>query len=530
MTSGFLSGLKGRIAAFYPSPRKALLLAFIFGFGVRLIPELLSYPHPIGFDTIYYGWMLKEGVVWTHWSGVFSSWLFYGLTIPLYNIVLGDPFLFLKGVMPVLFGLTSSGVHYLATRGLGWSTRKGLFAAAVFSLQVAALGISWHFYRNVLGLALLLFAIPWIMKDRLSFKSAVVFCGLAVLVVFSHEYSAVLLLTSVFVLVASHLLKGRAREAVKGLGVAVPACTLFLATVFLRVYPFVQASDSNVLMAFQSEGHYSGPLFFMTDYLNVADTVQHYPTYLDLAASVLSLFIVMYVAILPLAVVGFFRDRVLDVWLVLFCIGAFGCLALPFFALDYWNRWMLMLVFPLTYYAANGFVRVLRTNKPLMASIWRLGSFRVSRKAAKGMLSISLISGLIFMSSPMFWGVTGVFCLPTTVVYMPTTMQCNAVPLCDVDETVNVLRWVNSEMDGDLCFLTHDAFYYWTQLSINEELPIIFFKNDVLDAVDLANEHGYNHFWLLWWNVDIGWYGFTVPDSFREIYSSGRISIFEYHS
>lgn len=34
--------------------RTAFFLLFMLGFVVRLIPEVLSYPYPIGFDTVFY--------------------------------------------------------------------------------------------------------------------------------------------------------------------------------------------------------------------------------------------------------------------------------------------------------------------------------------------------------------------------------------------------------------------------------------------------------------------------------------------
>ena len=77
MNPGILGEAATRLGAFRPSPRTGLLIAFVVGVVVRAIPELLSYPYPIGFDTIYYAWRVREGVVWVHWSGVFSSWLLY---------------------------------------------------------------------------------------------------------------------------------------------------------------------------------------------------------------------------------------------------------------------------------------------------------------------------------------------------------------------------------------------------------------------------------------------------------------------
>ena len=56
----------------------------------------------------------------------------------------------------------------------------------------------------------------------------------------------------------------------------------------------------------------------------------------------------------------------------------------------------------------------------------------------------------------------------------------------------------------------------------------MFFKGDVQAAIYLASLQGYDHFWLVWWGEDIGWYAFTVPESFTEVTSFGRISVFEY--
>ncbi|MCW3985551.1 MAG: hypothetical protein NWE91_03965 [Candidatus Bathyarchaeota archaeon] len=516
------------LSAFRPSVRTGLLMAFAFGVAVRAIPELLSYPYPIGFDTIYYAWRIEEGVVWAHWSGVFSGWLLYALLVSGYSLLRVEPFLLLKIAMPLLFGLNVCGVYYLATKAFNWSARKSLFAAGLFSFQVAILGISWHFYRNMLGLGVLLFTLPWILKDKLDLKSLALFSVLSVLVVFSHEYGSVLLFVSVLGVAASHLLRARGRTALKVLAATLPAAGVFVVSVFPIISPRYSVVQSNVLRVFQSQGHYSGLLRFFTNYLSVVDTVQYYPTYLDLAASVASLFALLYVAILPLAIVGFFRHPAVDAWMILLCVGAFGCLVLPFFALDLWNRLMLMLVFPLTYYAANGFVRVLHSVKPVAVSFRHFGSLKVSKRVAKGLVLASVVCGFVFMTSPTLFGRGGVFGLPTTVNYLPSTMLSNAVPLSDVDGTVEAFRWVDVTMDGSSCFLAHDALFYWARFSLDEQHTIVFFKNDVFGAVSLAAERGYGRFWLVWWNTDIGWYGFKVPQGFEEVFSAGRISVYEY--
>jgi len=494
-----------------------------------MIPELLSYPCPIGFDTIYYAWRIKEGIMWTHWSGVFGSWLLYGMLIPPHGLLSADPFLLLKLTMPLLFGLNSGGVYYVATNVFDWSTRKSLFAAGLFSFQVAALGISWHFYRNMLGLGLLLFTLPWIAKKELKLRSLVQFSVLSILVTLSHEYSAVLLFACVLGIVVSNFRSQprTLRQALRILASVSSVAVVFIGTVYFRAYPLAVA-EPEAISALHMRGHYSGPLFFATNYLEVLDTVQYYPTYFDLFASVTTLFLVLYGALLPVAIVGFFRNKVSDLWASIACIGAFGCLVTPFCALDYWNRWMFMLVFPLTYYAANGFVKILQSSKAVTLPIPRLGLLGISKRTAKGLVLMSVVSGFVFMTSPMFYGVSGVFGIPTTVVYLPTTMLCNTVPLNDVDSVIEALQWVNTTMNHNSCFLAHDAFYHWAKFSLDKSLPIVLFKDSISRAVDLAVQRGYTCFWLLWWSTNIGWYDFDVPNCFTRVFRAGRISVFEY--
>ena len=80
----------------------------MFGFLVRLVPELIAFGSPVGFDTVDYAVVMKSGVVWANWGSFFtSSWLLYGLTVPVYAVSGVNPFVLLKLVDAVnkLFNL-----------------------------------------------------------------------------------------------------------------------------------------------------------------------------------------------------------------------------------------------------------------------------------------------------------------------------------------------------------------------------------------------------------------------------------------
>ena len=146
---------------------RLLLACLSIGFFIRLVPELLAFPLPIGFDTIYYAYVMKSGVIWAHWSTFFSStWLLNALTVPLYTLTQVDPFMLLKVVAPLLYGLNVAGIYWFARKSLGWSQGMSVLASIFFSLQLASLRISWDLLRNTLGLGILLFAISYVKEVK----------------------------------------------------------------------------------------------------------------------------------------------------------------------------------------------------------------------------------------------------------------------------------------------------------------------------------------------------------------------------
>ena len=503
--------------------RKGFIVSFVFGFLVRLVPEILSFPHPIGFDTVFYAARIESGVVWYHWTSVFSTWLLYAVLIPAYQVVKVDPFLLLKFAAPALYALNACGVYFFARKALNWETRKALIAAFFFAFQLASLGISWHFYRNMLGLAMLLFALPLIgdVKTKTAFG---LFFLLSLFVVFGHEYASVTLFAVILGLVVSRWLKRRGMVPWKVLADVIPALAVFLTIVYLRIFPVPFHIDTNVIRVHDTFEHSLGGM--LVDYLSVANPIESYPTYLHLVSHVFSLFALLYLVWLPLVLVGFFRDKILDGWTTLLLIGSFGCLVVPFFALDLWCRWMLMLVYPFTFYAVNGVWRVLKSG-PCVSGLKWMGWMKISRRNAVGISLVTVLLGSLFMTWPLISGRYGLFGGATTWKYFPSTMQSSSVPLQDTEGTVKAVEWLNRHMTDGSCVLVHDAFFYWTELYLHKNHVVIFFASNLEAASNLALENGFNSLYFIWWNEDIGWYGFKVPSDFVSVFESGRISVFQ---
>ena len=79
--------------------KKVLLACLSIDFLTRLVPELLAFPYPIGFDTIYEN-VMKDGTIVANWSQLLTStWLLNAFIVPLYAVMQEDPFLLRKNLV-----------------------------------------------------------------------------------------------------------------------------------------------------------------------------------------------------------------------------------------------------------------------------------------------------------------------------------------------------------------------------------------------------------------------------------------------
>jgi hypothetical protein len=513
-----LDGLAARFRSF--SGVQALGVVFLAGFLVRLVPELLAGATPIGFDTVYYAAVMKSGVVWAHWSSFFTStWLLNAFTVPLYNVTMADPFLLLKVVAPALYGLNVAGVYWVGKKMLGWDVKLCLAAAGLFAFQLAALRISWDLLRNTLGMGLLLFALPFVGKIG-SKRDFAVFALLSLLAVFAHEYAGVALVAIVLGVAAWHLMRRRFGRAV-GLTVLafVPALSVFLAGIYLRFFPIKYTATTTALATSEAS---VGRFKFFANYLATNDLVFSYVGYMDLLIDVAVLFAFLYLSYLFLVWKGYFRNGVLNVWTGLLLIGSFGCVVWPFFALDFWSRWMFMLVYPFTFYAVNGLSRLFRGFNDARG---RIGGF--SRKAVYGALGVTVLLGSVYLATPLLMntGQIGVFALPYVATHF-SSAPC--VPYQDVEGVSQAMAWLDENMGYNACVLVNHVFVHWERLYLDESRLTVQFWHDAGLALDDALGHGFGSVYLVWWNRDIGWYDVSVPNGFVPLRNFGRISVYEF--
>lgn len=516
----------GRIFSTKLTDNKALLACLSIGFLVRMVPELLAYSTPIGFDTISYAVVMKSGIIFPNWGTFFTStWLLNAFIVPLYSLTQVDPFLILKIVGPLLYGLNVAGIYWFARKNLGWSTTMGIAAGIFFALQLATLRISWDLLRNTLGLGLLLFAFAYI-KDIKSNRGLAIFGVLSVLSIFAHEYAAVTLIFVVLGLAVWRLVRGRTDLSKRLLLGVFPALSIFSADIYLRIIPIHFPSiASNIINSGDAVLAHPGRLFFLVNYLNVQTSVESYGSYSALAVSVGALFALLFLPYLYLVIKGFFKNRILTLWTGLLLVGAFSCLVTPFSAPEYWSRWMFMLAFPFTFYAIYGL-------KKLLGPVQRKGSSLITKLSSNRRITLMILLtfslGIAYLASPIIivYANASVPSVTRTYYYFSDSPS---VPNQDVNDVIRAMGWLNGKMDSSSCVILHQSYQSWGELYLDNSHSIVTFQNkDVNAAVKTALVKNFSTVYFVWSNVPLGWYNVSVPNSFSDLQDFGSISVYVY--
>ncbi|PLJ76883.1 hypothetical protein [Infirmifilum sp. SLHALR2] len=174
------------------TPRRAVTLAFLTAFLLRLYPELKYWPWHIGWDTVEYTAHLQDFLeklnpfTAYHWMGAMRN------IPPLLDILLALPaklagaWLTFKAYPPLAYGALAAATCIYAAR-LSGDWRKGYAASALSSLYILNLRISWDYQRQHLGSILL---VATLAAFDTANPAPLAKASLLVLTAMSHEVTA----------------------------------------------------------------------------------------------------------------------------------------------------------------------------------------------------------------------------------------------------------------------------------------------------------------------------------------------------
>jgi hypothetical protein len=339
-------------------------------------------------------------------------------------------------------------------------------------------------------------------RKAMKWKNYVVLSLAMILVALSHQLVSVLMLGVIALTVVNSLFHKAFGNSIKLIAVSLPAVSYFF-IVYLN----------GVLQA--------GLLDYSTNVGSVLASWTGFASYQSMLISTGGLFLYCFLLMLPLALIGIWRLRnlQLDSWLFF----SFILMLLPIASVSPY-RWVLMLTYPLAFFATDALGR-------LRAIKWKRCKLNVRRIAvlylvlSTAVLSFGYIS--ITPNHPFEY-----FNPESFNVYsyqIPTSMLQNTISITDCKDAVNALQWFKKNENSSSLLLTHTVFYGWALLTINESRVRNYGFDAPEQAANAAAQEGHSQLFIIWWITGHGWYDQpTLPSLFKEVYSSGNIAIYGY--
>ena len=490
-------------------------LAIALPFIIRLIPEAIAWPYPLGFDTLGY---YIPAMRW--WINPFSgqslpmdilglfktAGLFYVLAVGFNRYLMPDPFIAVKLLGPVLIGFVSLSAYFYGRLSLRWDFRKALFASLIATLYFVGLRISWELYRNMLGVVFL-FAALTALEVFIGVRRYLLVGAFTLLTFMSHQITSVILLGVLILRSLWLCTRGESGEA--------------------KVH-FYLSAFAGVLLLYQLYSPQLG-----RPVIPVAITGFHLS--LEASTYVLGFLAYCFIFLLPLALLGLKMDRgiAINSW-TLVCL----LLLVPVFiggvaSVPLWFRWPLMLVYPLSFYFADGFDKAMRFR------CWRSPSGFMVKISAIGLVAlIALTSGYYLISYPEHP-------FPYFSQYNPylryiqsSTLQ-NSISIQDVPSLLRAIDASSSLLGDGAALVVHEAVYVWAVNRLGPEVRLVPVKepgylsvkpestSKAIEQIALMNYYSGYRVYTIWWINGSGWYTMSrLPASFKLIESTGAFGVY----
>ena len=464
------------------------LAAFLLPLAIRAIPEIIAGPYPIGYDTIasYVPFMhtWASGNFLHYASTVLGGSLIFAIFGTIYTTTGIDPVFIVKVAGPFLYGTLGISEYIFARRYMLWSSRRSLLLVLIASIYFVSLRVSLDLMRDTLAMAFLFFTLT-VGKDLKSKISSVEFSSLLLLTIITEALVGALVLSLALIQTISHSGVRSAR--------------------FVAIIPGI-ALFAGLLMGFQRAG------------VQIVSSAIHTVP----APNALAFAFYIFIPIIPLVVVPGARSigsNILRNWILICLVGLMASATLVSISQLVWpERWSFLMIFPLTVYATNGFLRLrlpefqLRYPGRLLGRVW--------------ILVLIVLAGT-YIALPADHAFT------YYRFFVPTSMLQSTIPVEDSQEVASAFQWLTSNTAGDSGIMTTDVMHGWaTEYFLGKGTVVSFpFGTTLSQALQEMINHGYLRVYTVWWANGGGWYGEpTVPSGFSLVQVFGQFGVFLYFS
>ena len=388
---------------------KSLLFFFLLGCFLRIIPDLMAYPYPVGYDIINYYIPLadKLNTIFQNDSFQFYQYLLYTFKsfIPL------NPQGLMISLSSITYGLFSVSI-YLLLKGL--NLKPTLFMTVFILFQISALRTTWDLQKDILALSFTFLIIYLILEDRKDyfFNIRIILFGiiisLVILTLLTDNMIGFLLIISLSIYFAI-------KKDIKYI--------ISLTIIIISIISFLVVVDNT-----KNDSLINSINHILTG--NIKENENYTPLNLGI------LFIMMNILSLPLFIYGlkYLHELLLYIPLSMALLGSFTWIVLPYSAILLPDRWIIISGIFMSIFSSYGLIRLFSNYKD-----------KPNYKILLPIMSFYIIIGLFYMILPYEYAfpIYGIF-TEYTHFFVPSTMQFNSIDIVDNKDLSIAIDWLNN--------------------------------------------------------------------------------------
>jgi len=239
-------------------------------------------------------------------------------------------------------------------------------------------------------------------------------------------------------------------------------------------------------------------------------------SYIELCRRIVLLFAYAYLPIVPLAIKGAFRSRLMDLMVIWLLVGGvINPLAFPIASIPYFQRWQTLLVFPFCAYVAKSLSWMIKVTHTSLLGIHRN---KVLLLAIPYMIfGILYSSGLVFYESEWF----------------PPNLVQSSIGIDQIDDCIKCVKWLNENAANRSCLIIEERFRGWVLLYMDrKDIKIALYvapSSEVPTSMSgferayyTAVRAGFEIVYLIWYSEE------THINRFSEVFKCGNIAVYSY--
>lgn len=390
------------------------IIFYVFFIGVitRIVPELISYPFPIGYDTINY-YIPSISDIENNLD--IQNLQIYPILLYFIHTIFGlNPNNSVIVLSVICYGIFSI-VIYLWSRKFQLSQTKALCMVLFIIFQISVLRTGWDLHKDVLGL-ILFFVILYMVDDKKGYRKAQIFLIFSLLTVIFFVDTMLSFLAFVS-LILYFAIKRNWKYLYSIIALGIIILITFSTINTINNYPIV----SNIIKLLE------GNITIDQSYSQI---------------NMVFLFLKLNILILPTFMFGlrYLKTNILYIPTILVLIGSFSWILLPNTDLLLADRWIILSGIFISIFSFAGMNYLLYQYRHLNSNNLVFGI----------VVSFFVIIGLGYMilSYDQPLPIYGIF-REHTDFFIPPSMQFNSIDIKDNTDLIITTEWINKNTHPD---------------------------------------------------------------------------------